>query len=228
MNRILLVEDHERLSRLICTGLTGAGIATDVVGRIDAAWSAVQQISYGALILDRGLPDGDGLILLQRLRHTGLRIPCLVLTARDALHDRIEGLEAGADDYLAKPFAMDEMVARVRALLRRPVAFRPLAPSHGDLSMHPDTGVLCCGDESLTLAPAEMHIMLLLLHKHEETVRRSALEAAAWGLSEAVTPNALDVALHRIRRKLLAIGSRQRIVNVRGLGYALREDNTAE
>jgi len=228
MNRILLVEDHERLARLICTGLSGAGIATDLVSRIDAAWSAVQQMSYGALILDRGLPDGDGLVLLQRLRSAGLRIPCLVLTARDALHDRIEGLEAGADDYLPKPFAMDEMVARVRALLRRPVAFRPLAPSHGDLTLHPDSGILSCGDQSQTLAPAELQIMLLLLHKHEDIVRRGALEAAAWGLSDAVTPNALDVALHRIRRKLLAIGSHLRIVNIRGLGYALREDDTAE
>lgn len=228
MNRILLVEDHERLARLICTGLTSAGIATDLVSRIDAAWSAIQQMSYAALILDRGLPDGDGLLLLRRLRGAGLRTPCLVLTARDALHDRIEGLEAGADDYLPKPFAMDEMVARVRALLRRPVEFRPLEPSHGDLTLRPDTGVLCSGDKSVSLAPAEMHIMLLLLRKHEEIVRRSALEAAAWGLGEAVTPNALDVALHRIRRKLLAIGSSQRIENVRGLGYALREDDSAE
>lgn len=228
MNRILLVEDHERLARLICMGLSGAGIATDLVSRIDAAWSAVQQMPYGALILDRGLPDGDGLVLLQRLRSAGLRIPCLVLTARDALHDRIEGLEAGADDYLPKPFAMDEMVARVRALLRRPVAFRSLAPSHGDLTLHPDSGILSCGDQSQTLAPAEMQIMLQLLHKHEDIVRRGALEAAAWGLSDAVTPNALDVALHRIRRKLLAIGSHLRIVNIRGLGYALREDDTAE
>lgn len=228
MNRILLVEDHERLARLVSTGLTAAGIATDLVGRIDTAWSALQQLPYGVLVLDRGLPDGDGLVLLQRLRGVGSRIPCLVLTARDALHDRIEGLEAGADDYLPKPFAMDEMVARVRALLRRPVEFRPLEPRHGDLSLRPDTGILCCGTESITLAPTEMHIMLLLMHKHQEVVRRSALEAAAWGLSEAVTPNALDVALHRIRRKLLAIGSRQRIINARGLGYALREDHVAQ
>lgn len=228
MNRILLVEDHERLARLVSTGLTAAGIATDLVGRIDTAWSALQQLPYGVLVLDRGLPDGDGLVLLQRLRGVGSRIPCLVLTARDALHDRIEGLDAGADDYLPKPFAMDEMVARVRALLRRPVEFRPLEPRHGDLSLRPDTGILCCGTESITLAPAEMHIMLLLMHRHQEVVRRSALEAAAWGLSEAVTPNALDVALHRIRRKLLAIGSRQRIINARGLGYALREDRVAQ
>ncbi|MNU76298.1 Response regulator MprA [compost metagenome] len=228
MSRILLIEDHERLAGLIRKGLVAAGLGVDVADRIDAAWTAVQQMSYQALVLDRGLPDGDGLVLLQKLRSAGVHVPCLVLTARDALHDRVEGLEAGADDYLPKPFAMDEMVARVRALLRRPVEFRPLDPTHGDLTLRANASVLCSGDQSITLAPAEIQIMRLFLRKHEEVVRRNALEAAAWGLSDAVTPNALDVALHRIRRKLITIGSRQRIVNVRGLGYALREHESAE
>lgn len=223
MSRILLVEDHERLARLVRDGLAAAGIAVDVVDRIDAAWSAIGRMSYQALVIDRGLPDGDGLVLLQRMRRTGNGMPCLVLTARDALHDRVEGLDAGADDYLPKPFAMNEVVARVRALLRRPVEVRPLDPSHGDLTLRPAVGIMCCGGESVTLAPAEMQIMLLLLRKHEEVVRRGALESVGWGLGEAVTPGALDVALHRIRRKLHVIGSRQRIINVRGLGYVLRE-----
>lgn len=223
MNRILLVEDHERLARLMCKGLEAVGIAADVLGSVDSAWSAVQQVPYGALVVDRGLPDGDGLMLLRRMRGAGIGVPCLVLTARDALHDRVEGLEAGADDYLPKPFAMDEMVARVRALLRRPAECRPLDPAHGDLQLQATAGTLCCGDEHVTLAPAEMQIMLLLLRRGGQTVRRSALEAAGWGLGEAVTPNALDVALHRLRRKMLAIDSRQRIVNVRGHGYALRQ-----
>ncbi len=228
MSRILLIEDHDRLAQLMHQGLVNAGIAVDVVDRIDAAWAAVQQISYQALVLDRGLPDGDGLLLLKKLRNAGLSVPCLVLTARDALHDRVEGLEAGADDYLPKPFAMNEMVARVRALLRRPVEFHSIDPIHGDLRLHTESGVLFSGNESITLAPAELHIMQLLLYKHDEVVRRSALEAAAWGLSEAVTPNALDVALHRLRRKLRAIGSRQRIANVRGMGYALRQADDAK
>jgi len=228
MNRILLVEDHERFAGLICKGLMAHGVAVDVAGRIDAAWAALSQIPYQALVLDRGLPDGDGLTLLHRIRGAGLGVPCLLLTARDALHDRVEGLDAGADDYLPKPFAMDEMVARVKALLRRPVERRALDPQVGDLRLSPSAGTLCCGEESVTLAPAEMQIMLLLVRRQDEVVRRSALEAAGWGLSEAVTPNALDVALHRIRRKLLAIGSSQRIANVRGLGYALREDDSAE
>jgi len=228
MNRILLLEDHERLAKLICKGLLANGVAVDVVGRIDTAWVALAQMPYQALVLDRGLPDGDGLALLHRMRSAGLGVPCLVLTARDALHDRVEGLDAGADDYLPKPFAMDEMVARVKALLRRPVEHRTLDPQVGDLNLRPGAGTLCCGEESVTLAPAEMQIMLLLAHRQGEVVRRSALEAAGWGLNDAVTPNALDVALHRIRRKLLAIGSSQCIVNVRNLGYALREDDAAE
>jgi DNA-binding response OmpR family regulator len=223
MNRILLVEDHERLARLVCKGLGDAGIAVDAVNSMAAAWSALRQLPYRALVLDRGLPGGDGLELLKRLRAAGHGTPCLVLTARDALHDRVEGLEAGADDYLPKPFAMDEMVARVRALLRRPVHSRPLAPQLGDLQLLPDASAMCCGDERVTLAAAEMQIMLLLVEKAGDTVRRGALEAAGWGLGEAVTPNALDVALHRLRRKLLAIGSKQRIINARNLGYAVRE-----
>lgn len=216
------------MAQLICKGLADAGIAVDAFDRIAAAWDAVQQVPYEALVLDRGLPDGEGLVLLRRLRHAGVGLPCLVLTARDALHDRVEGLEAGADDYLPKPFAMDEMVARVRALLRRPVAQRSLDPSHGDLALRPDAGLMCCGDVRVTLAPAEMQIMLLLVRHHKDVVRRAALEAAGWGLSDAVTPNALDVALHRLRRKLVAIGSGQRIANVRGLGYALRARDVAE
>lgn len=228
MNRILLVEDHERLAQLVSAGLAAVGIAVDSVQRIDAAWSALQQAPYGALILDRGLPDGDGLVLLKRLRDAELGIPCLLLTARDALHDRVEGLDAGADDYLPKPFAMDELVARVRALLRRPAECLPVEPGLGDLQLRPAEGMLHCGEECVSLAASEMQIMLLLARRGGDRVRRSALEAAAWGLSEAVTPNALDVALHRIRRKLRAVGSRQKIVNVRGQGYALREDELAE
>src|SRR5690606_30445008 len=213
MSRILLVEDHERLAQLIGKGLAGAGIAVDVVGRTDAAWAAIRQLSYQAMILDRGLPDGDGLILLQRLRKAGQGLPCLVLTARDALHDRVEGLDAGADDYLPKPFAMDEMVARVRALLRRPVVISEPVPSCGVSTLHVDSGVVSREDKRGALSPPEMRIMLLLMRDCEQVARRRALEAAAWGLSEAVTPNALDVALHRIRRKLLVISSGYKIIN---------------
>lgn len=228
MNRILLVEDHERMAALVSQALGAAGISVDACGGIEAAWIASRQVAYGALVVDRGLPDGDGLTLVKRWRAAGVHTPCLILTARDALHDRVQGLEGGADDYLPKPFAMDELVARVRALLRRPAEQQTLTPEFGDLQLRPDEGVMGCGDERITLPHAEMQLMLVLVRSAGQVVRRNALESAAWGLSDAVTPNALDVALHRLRRKLGAIGSRQRIVNVRTQGYALSESPLAE
>ena len=224
MNRIALVEDHERLATLVRKALAGAGIEVDVFDRIASARHAIAETPYGAIVVDRGLPDGDGLALVRRLRADGNRTPCLMLTARDAVHDRVEGLEAGADDYLAKPFSMEELAARVRALLRRPAEMRSLAPAFGDVRLAPDQGTMSCGDETVTLPSAELQIMLCLVKAEGLIVRRATLEAAAWGLTEAVTPNALDVALHRVRKKLLAIASTLQLLNVRGHGYALRPD----
>jgi DNA-binding response OmpR family regulator len=223
MNRIALIEDHDRMATLVCKALIGAGIEADVFGRLDIAWHAVRRTPYAALVIDRGLPDGDGLELVRRLRAAGTRTPCLMLTARDALHDRVGGLESGADDYLVKPFPMEELVARVRALLRRPAQLQSLSPAYADICVHPEDGTLACGSEAVTLASAELQIMVCLVRSGGQTVRRGALESAAWGLSEAVTPNALDVAMHRLRKKLQAVGSELQISNVRGRGYALCE-----
>jgi DNA-binding response OmpR family regulator len=222
MNRIALVEDHQRLSSLLVQALLNAGIETDVFEQIEQASLAATSNAYAVLVIDRGLPDGDGLDLVRRLRVAGIRTPCLMLTARDALHDRVEGLESGADDYLTKPFSMDEFVARVRALMRRPAELQTLTPEFGDLRIRPDEGCMTCGSETVTLAPAELQIMVVLVRAGGTTVRRSALEVAGWGLGEAVTPNALDVAMHRLKRKLVAINSALQIVNARGYGYALR------
>ena len=222
MNRIALIEDHERLAGLLRKVLGDAGIESDVFGRIETAWVAARNTDYTVFVIDRGLPDGDGLDLVRRLRSANVRSPCLMLTAREALHDRVEGLESGADDYLVKPFEMDELVARVRALLRRPASLQSITPTFGDVTVRPDAGCMTCGTESVTLARTELQVMLSLVKANGETVRRTALEAAAWGLTEAVTPNALDVAVHRLKRKLQAIGSALQLVNVRGYGYALR------
>ncbi|HEY1397161.1 response regulator transcription factor [Roseateles sp.] len=223
MNRIALVEDHARLADLIRQALQSAGIPTDVFHAMEPAWVAHRDVGYAALVIDRGLPDGDGLTLVKRLRAAHQGTPCLMLTARDALHDRIDGLESGADDYLAKPFPMEELVARVRALMRRSVAVRPPRAVFGDIEVVIEEALLVRGEVSVALAPAELQIAIALVQQQGRTVRRAALEAAAWGLSEAVTPNALDVALHRLRKKLNSLGSALRIVNLRNHGYALQD-----
>jgi DNA-binding response OmpR family regulator len=222
MNRIALVEDHQRMAVLLYKALLDAGIETDIFDRMEPASLAARDNAYAVVVIDRGLPDGDGLDLVRRLRAADIRTPCLMLTARDALHDRVEGLESGADDYLTKPFSMDEFVARVRALMRRPPSLQSLTPEFGDILIRPAEGCMTCGTETVTLAPAELQIMVVLIRAEGTTVRRSSLEIAAWGLGDAVTPNALDVAMHRLKRKLVAINSTLQIVNARRYGYALR------
>ena len=221
MSRVMLLEDHPRLAELIRRALTSAGIACDVWSTIAHAHAALREQAYAAALIDRGLPDGDGLLLVRQWRATGEHLPCLILTARDALHDRVEGLDAGADDYLSKPFPMEELIARVRALLRRPAGQAPLQLRYEDLRLQPERSLLQCGDGSVLLPQTEMQILEALMKAAGEPVRRSALEAAAWGLQDAVTPGALDVALHRLRKKLRLLASRVQILNRRAIGYAL-------
>jgi DNA-binding response OmpR family regulator len=221
MDRIAVVEDHPRLCELVRRGLADSSIESDAFGSIESAWQAIRSTPYGVVVVDRGLPDGDGLDLVRRMRSHHLAIPCLMLTARDALHDRIEGLESGADDYLVKPFPMSEMVARVRALLRRSPVLHAPTPSFGDLVVHPQAGRIDCAGASALLGTAELQVILSLVKSGGSVVRRSSLEAAAWGAGQPVTPAALDVTMHRLRKKLKAIGSMLTITNVRGNGYGL-------
>lgn len=221
MSRVLLVEDHPRLAEMIVRALAQVGIECDAWTRASEGWAAHRAQPYDAALVDRGLPDGDGLQLVRRWRDSGQHLPCLVLTARDALHDRVEGLESGADDYISKPFSMEELVARVRALLRRPGRQVALSAQFEDLQLVPEQARLSCGTKSVTLPRSELQIALALLKANGQPVRRTALEAAGWGLHVAVTPGALDVALHRLRRKLLELDSNVKIHNLRAVGYAL-------
>lgn len=224
MSRIALIEDHDRLASVVSEALLSAGIETDRFPNISKARYALDRAEYAVLIIDRGLPDGDGLTFLRALRSAGRMTPCMMLTARDALHDRVEGLEAGADDYVTKPFAMSELVARVRTLMRRPPILTELVASFADLSIDPEQGMLSCRSNSIFLAPAELQIVQSLIHAAGRTVRHATLERAAWGLSDTVTRNALEVTLHRIRKKLNALETKTRVVNVRGMGFSLSAD----
>ncbi|MEW6341870.1 MAG: response regulator transcription factor [Pseudomonadota bacterium] len=222
MSRVAIVEDHERLAQMVRQALVSAGIEADLFHSISEARYGVSRGGYAVLIVDRGLPDGDGLAFLRTLRTAGQMTPCLMLTARDALHDRVDGLESGADDYVTKPFAMSELVARVRTLMRRPAALTALVASFADLTVDPQQRALRCADHSIPLAPAELQIMLSLINAGGQTVRHAALEHAAWGLNEAVTPNALEVTVHRLRKKLTSVGTTIRLANIRGAGFALQ------
>ena len=227
MHQIALVEDHARLADLIRRALRAAGIHADTFATIEAAWAALRETEYSALVIDRGLPDGDGLVLVQRLRAINIGTPCLMLTSRDALRDRFDGLASGADDYVTKPFPMQELVARVRALMRWQADPSAFYLEFGDIRLYPDEGRLACNDDSVKLSPAELQIMWCLVNQASRVVRRSALQAAAWDSSDAPAPNALDLALHRLRLELLAVGSGLRIVDIKDHGHALRSDRHA-
>ncbi|MBB2931234.1 response regulator transcription factor [Paraburkholderia silvatlantica] len=222
MSRVALIEDHQRLAAMVRQALLGAGIETDLFSTVSEASYGVSRGDYAVLIIDRGLPDGDGLTFLRALREAGQMTPCLMLTARDALHDRVDGLESGADDYVTKPFAMSELVARVRTLMRRPPTLAELVVSFADITVDPQQRAMRCGAETVTLAQAELQIMLCLVKAAGRTVRHAVLEHAAWGLGEAVTPNALEVTVHRLRKKLTALGAATRLANIRGAGFALQ------
>ncbi|WP_176016424.1 response regulator transcription factor [Burkholderia sp. BCC0398] len=223
MPRVAIVEDHERLAGLLSQALAAAGIESDRFGNAREAAYGIDRADYALLIVDRGLPDGDGLTFLRTLRAAGRMMPCLMLTARDALHDRIDGLESGADDYVTKPFEMSELVARVRTLMRRPALLTTLVASFADVTVDPPQRAMRCGDRTVLLAPAELQVMLCLIGAAGRTVRHAVLEHAAWGFAEAVTPNALEVTVHRLRKKLTAIGATTRLTNIRGAGFALRD-----
>lgn len=209
------------MAQAVVAALRAQGIACDTVSTLGHAAAFLEAVRYDALILDRGLPDGDGLSLVAQLRALRQSTPCLILTARDAVGDRVNGLEIGADDYLTKPFEMAELVARTKALMRRNQPWTPDDACYCDLRVSPQSSTLSVGSSSITLSPSELQVLLTLIRNAGQVVRRGALESAAWGAFPEITPKALDVTILRLRGKLTALQSGVSIVNTKGVGYAL-------
>ncbi|QFR35095.1 response regulator transcription factor [Ancylobacter sp. TS-1] len=221
--RLLLVEDSARLRELIGETIRSAGWRLDAVATLAEAEDAFAGTRYDLVLLDLGLPDGDGLDLLRALRRNRNGTPVLVLTARGAVDERIAGLDAGADDYLAKPFNNGELLARARALLRRaPVSADPVLEA-GALSFDPATQEARCGKDVIALAPRERAALEILLRNAGRVTPKRGLEEKLSEFDEELSPNAIEVVLSRLRRRLAPFETRTAIETVRGVGYLLRE-----
>lgn len=221
--RILVVEDNFRLADLISEGLAAAGYVTDVALSIGDADSFLQCIQYDLIVLDLWLPDGSGRALLRSLRSRGRSTPVLVATARIDVPHRIETLEEGADDYLGKPFCMEELVARVRAILRRPPQLAQAVLRISNLILDMERMVVEIDGSRIDFSRREANALAILMRAGGSLVPRRKLEEALYSLDEEVTPNALEAVVSRLRRKLDNAGAAVAVTAMRGLGYVLSE-----
>lgn len=220
--RLLIVEDNLRIGRLIAEGLNQRGFACDTAGNVEEAEASLASARFDALVLDLGLPDGDGIDWLHK-REESQRVPTIILTARGGLKDRIAGLNAGADDYLPKPFDMDELAARIRALLRRPGPRAEPVLQVGNLKLDTVGRGVFVEEHRLDLTRREEDLLELLMRKAGQVVRRGQIEEALYTFNEPVTPNAIEAIVSRLRKKLEEAGSPDRLHTVRGVGYLLKE-----
>jgi two-component system, OmpR family, response regulator QseB len=216
--RVLLVEDDELIAHGILAGLRAHGLTADGVTTAAQADAALATIHCDVLILDLGLPDEDGMHLLQRWRAAGVTIPVLILTARDAVENRVAGLRAGADDYLLKPFDLSELVARLHALLRRAAGRSVDIIEHGSVHLDPSSGEVWLDGQAVDLSRRELALLAALLQARGRILSADQLKDSLYHFSEEIESNALNVHIHHLRRKLGA----EVIETVRGLGYRIK------
>ena len=220
--RLLLIEDNPRLGSLIRDGLTKDGLTVDWQQTLEDGEATLAAAAFDLVLLDLGLPDGDGLDLIRRLRRASDTIPILVLTARGGLSDRITGLDAGADDYLVKPFDISELSARCRALLRRPIQGLTPVLSVGKLTFNTSSRQAAYDGAAIELSRREAGLLEVMMRRAGAVLTKQALEEAVYDFNEPVTPNAVEVAISRLRRRLDDAGVRDVLHNVRGVGYMLK------
>ena len=216
---IVILEDDPELQALLERGLSEEGFRTTVVSTGAELLERVERLSPDAFIVDIGLPDADGRDVCQALRARGVRTPVLFLTARDALVDRIAGFDAGGDDYLTKPFAFGELVARLQALLRRGGGEEALEAE--GLRLDPVSHSVSAGETTVPLTPTEFRLLARLLARPSEAVRRRDLVRAGWPYGAVVHENTLDVYVARLRRKLKQLAQPPEITTVHGVGYRI-------
>ena len=221
--RLLVIEDELRIAEILRCGLQRVGFAVDVAHRCADAREALAVTIYDAAILDLGLPDGDGLDLLAELRSAHNGVPILILTARDAIEDRVSGLDAGADDYLVKPFATVELIARAKALLRRPGGALGVKLQAGNVVLDTVGRDVRVGEISMQLPRRECTILEHLLRRQGRVVPKTVLEEKVYGIDDELESNAVPVHVHHLRRKLQDAKATAEIHTVRGVGYLLAE-----
>lgn len=221
--RLLIVEDNVELAGLLAKGLRAAGYETDVLSTVDDASTALRTIFYAALILDLGLPDGDGLTLLRQIRHRNIPIPVLILTARGGLQDRVHGLRSGADDYLVKPFALEELVARLEAQLRRPGHLLGGALRVANLEFDTGNRQASINGQPQLLSSRETAVLELLMRSKGRVVSKKQVEDHIFGNTNEIASNAIEVYVHRLRKQLADKGANVQVHTIRGVGYLLAE-----
>lgn len=231
--RILVVEDDADIASGLCSNLHQRGYAVDVCDSVASAWRALRAEHFDAVLLDLGLPDGDGSELLRRLRlsapATGSAIatlpdpstPVLIVTARDQVHQRIAGLDQGADDYLTKPFDVDELDARLRALLRRSAGRASPTIRYGEIEADPAARTVRLSGQLIDMSPREFSVLLVLLEARGRVLSRQQIEERLYNWQSSIDSNAIEVHIHHLRRKL---GS-QCILTMRGVGYFMPWDS---
>jgi len=222
--RVLVVEDETKLGELLGRGLREEGYAADVTERgEDALWMS-RAVEYDAIVLDVMLPGADGFEVCRRLRRDGVWAPVLMLTARDEVDDRVVGLDAGADDYLTKPFAFEELLARLRALTRRTPIERPAVVEVGDLRLDPASHRAWRDGQELDLSAKEFSLLELFMRRPGITLTRTQLLDGAWDIAFESRSNVVDVYVRYLREKIDRPFGRDSIETVRGVGYRLRAD----
>ena len=221
--RLLLVEDNERFAALLQQGLGTAGFAVDLVTAAKEADGALEAGRWDIVVVDRGLPDGDGLDVLTQMRERGDATPVLILTARGSLKDRVNGLQSGADDYLVKPFALEELVARLQALLRRPGNLLGLALRLGNLTLDTVGRQVFVDERPIAFSAREIAVLEHLMRRSGRVVAKSLLESSLYGPAQEVGSNAVEVHVHRLRRHLIEAGASVQVHTVRGVGYMIGE-----